>query len=68
MEKLKNKMVTSALGAAGALAGAGTVSSCAGGACASCFACAGGGGVLLLAVLFNRVRKARKGEQQDAVA
>jgi len=51
MENLRSKFVSAALGATGGMAGLLSLSGCPGGACSSCFGCAGAGlGVLLMFV------------------
>ena len=67
MGKLKHKLIYSALGVSGGLAGASTMTTCAGAACASCFGCVGAGAVLALAMLTNKARNAL-GRRRDAGA
>jgi hypothetical protein len=67
MEKLRAKLVSTALGASGGMAGLLSLSKCSGGPCTSCFGCAGAGMGLLLLVLFNRMKENRK-EEKDGMA
>ena len=69
MEKIKRKVLYSAFGVTGGLAGTiPAISSCAGGACASCFGCAGAGLGLVALALFSKLKKSRSKEDIDAVA
>ena len=68
MENLKNKILYSALGASGGLAGiSSTMAPCIGGACTACLGCAGAGAALVLGVLLSKIRKPAK-EDSNAVA
>jgi hypothetical protein len=66
MERLRNRIVYGAVGAATGLAGLASLTRCPGGACGSCLSCFGAGaGILLLAV----INKATTGkEKHDGVA
>ena len=68
MENLKNKIIYSALGASGGLAGiASTMAPCAGGVCTACFGCAGTGAAIAIGALVSKLRKPAK-EDSNAVA
>ncbi|MBI4686859.1 MAG: hypothetical protein HY756_03640 [Nitrospirae bacterium] len=55
MERLKDKLIYSTLGAGSGLAGIFSLSRCPGSACVSCLGCAGiGAGILILALLRTR--------------
>jgi len=59
MEKLKDKVLFSAAGVCGGLAGFVSAARCTGNACTSCLGCAGMGISILLAVLLNTWGKTR---------
>lgn len=56
MERLKDKIFYSALGASGGLAGLVSLSKCQGNACTSCFGCAGVGVGILLITLIKKFK------------
>ncbi len=63
MEDVRDKFISTALGASSSIAGLFSITKCANGACTSCFACAGAGAGILLLVLFNRIKAKRKEEK-----
>ncbi len=67
MENFRPKLVSTALGASSCMAGLLSLSKCSGGACSSCFGCAGTAAGVLLLVLFSR-SKANKKEANNGMA
>ena len=57
MGNLRHKIIAGALGATGSLTGLALFSRCAGGACSSCFGCAGAGVALILAGLWSKSKE-----------
>jgi hypothetical protein len=62
MENLRHKIIAAALGATGSLTGLAVFSRCGGGACSSCFGCAGAGVALVLAGLLSKSKEEEKGD------
>ncbi len=67
MENFRPKLVSTVLGASSCMAGLLSLARCSGGACTSCFGCAGTAAGILLLVLFNR-SKANKKEAKNGMA
>lgn len=57
MKNARARLVSSALGASGGLAGMLSLSNCTGGSCTSCFGCAGAGVGILLLVLYGKMKR-----------
>ncbi|MFA4828662.1 MAG: hypothetical protein WC855_03890 [Thermodesulfovibrionales bacterium] len=60
MERLKNRLLYTALGASSGLTGLASFSMCSGNACTSCFGCAGAGIGVLLIVLLNKFGRSKQ--------
>ncbi|MDO9288130.1 MAG: hypothetical protein Q7T83_05015 [Thermodesulfovibrionales bacterium] len=60
MEKFRNRLLYTAVGALSGLTGIASFSRCSGNACASCFGCAGAGIGVLLIVLLNKFRRSKQ--------
>ncbi len=60
MERLRNRLLYTALGASSGLTGLASFSRCSGNACTSCFGCAGAGIGVLLIVIFNKIRRSKQ--------
>lgn len=67
MENVRAKVVATALGASGSMAGLLSLSKCSGSICTSCFGCAGAGVGILLIVLLRRIKGFKK-EENNGVA
>lgn len=66
MKGFRNKLLCSAVGASGGLAGILSLSKCSGGGCASCFGCLGMSAGILLVALINRSKRGK--ERQNGMA
>lgn len=60
MEKLRNRLLYTALGASSGLTGLASFSRCSGNACTSCFGCAGAGIGVLLILLLNKFGRSKQ--------